>query len=293
MIKSMTAFASAEEAEHGYTVTAEIRTYNSRHLDISLRIPHIYMRLEDRSKSLISGRLSRGRVEIHIKIRDVSDPDYIVETDAPKMRALQAAVAQLKTGYDIPGELPLEFLLGSGGVIRLTESEKDIESCWPVLEACLVRALDDLDVMRHREGDAISRDFETRLEFIEQSLKRIKTDSTGLPSLYQERLKERIASLTKGLVEIDPARIAQEAAFHADRSDIAEEIVRADSHLKQFRSIMASETSPGRKLNFLLQEFNREFNTMGAKVGNADLSHIIVGVKSELEKIREQVQNVE
>ncbi len=293
MIKSMTAFSSAEKTEHGYTVTAEIRTYNSRYLDITLRIPHTYLRLEDRIKTLVSRRLSRGRIEVHIQIREVSDPEYLVEIDAPKMKALQASVARLKTTYDIPGELPLEYLLGSGGVIRLVESEKDIEISWPAIETCLARALDDLDAMRNREGDAISRDFEKRLDFIEQSLKQIKAASTGLPSLYQERLKDRIASLTNGMVEIDPARIAQEAAFHADRSDISEEIVRADSHLKQFRSIMASEEAAGRKLNFLLQEFNREFNTMGSKAGNADLSHIIVSVKSELEKIREQVQNVE
>ena len=293
MIKSMTAFSSVEKTEHGYTVTAEIRTYNSRYLDITLRIPHTYLRLEDRIKTLVSRRLSRGRIEIHIQIREVSDPEYLVEIDAPKMKALQASVAQLKTTYDIPGELPLEYLLGSGGVIRLVESEKDIEISWPVIETCLARALDDLDAMRNREGDALSQDFEKRLDFIEQSLKQIKAASTGLPSLYQERLKDRIASLTNGMVEIDPARIAQEAAFHADRSDISEEIVRADSHLKQFRSIMASEEAAGRKLNFLLQEFNREFNTMGSKAGNADLSHIIVSVKSELEKIREQVQNVE
>jgi uncharacterized protein (TIGR00255 family) len=293
MIKSMTAFSSVEKTEHGYTVTAEIRTYNSRYLDIALRIPHTYIRLEDRIKSLVSGRLARGRIEIHVQIRDVSEPDYIVEIDTPKMKALQAAVSQLKATHDIPGELPLEYLLGAGGVIRLVESEKDIEACWSVIETCLAHALDDLDTMRNREGDAISRDFEKRLNFIEQSLIQIKTASTGLPLLYQERLKDRIASLTNGMVEVDPARIAQEAAFHADRSDISEEIVRADSHLKQFRSIMASEEAGGRKLNFLLQEFNREFNTMGSKAGIADLSHIIVSVKSELEKIREQVQNVE
>ena len=128
---------------------------------------------------------------------------------------------------------------------------------------------------------------------IEQALTQIKTVSAGLLPLYQERLKERIASLTSGMVDIEPGRIAQEAAFYADRSDISEEIVRAGSHLKQFRDIMNGDEPAGRKLNFLLQEFNREFNTMGAKAGNAEVSHMIVGVKSELEKIREQVQNVE
>ena len=293
MIKSMTAFAGAEKTEHGITATVEIRTYNSRYLDMSLRMPQTYTRLEDRVKTIITRRLTRGRIEVHLQIRDVSDPDYLVEIDASKMKALQSAFAQLKAAYDIEGEFPLDFLLGAGGVIRLSEPEKDIEASWPAVEHCLETALGDLEAMRDREGNAIFRDFEKRLGGIERSLIRIRAASAGLLPVYQERLKERIAVLTDGMVALDAGRIAQEAALYADRSDISEEIVRADSHLKQFRAIMAAEEPGGRKLNFLLQEFNREFNTMGAKAGNAEVSHIIVNVKSELEKIREQVQNVE
>jgi len=293
MINSMTAFAASETAEDGITATVEIRTYNSRYLDIALRIPHIYGRFEDRIKAAVSRRLARGRIEIHLQIRDVSDSDFLVEIDAPKMKALQSASAQLKATYGIEGDFPLDFLLGAGGVIKLSEPEKDIESCWPLIARCLDEALTDLDVMREREGKAIARDFDKRLNDIEKALQQIREASSGLLPLYQERLKERIASLTNGMVEIDPGRIAQEAAFYADRSDISEEIVRAESHLKQFRTFMDAGEPSGRKLNFLLQEFNREFNTMGAKSGNADVSHLIVGVKSELEKIREQVQNVE
>ena len=147
--------------------------------------------------------------------------------------------------------------------------------------------------MRKKEGDFISQDFKKRLKYIEQTLNKIKRASKDLLSHYQEKLKERMAALTQGIVEIESSRIAQEAAFLADRSDISEEIVRARSHLKQFRDIMTASEPSGRKLNFLLQEFTREFNTMGVKAGNADVSHMIVGVKTELEKIREQVQNVE
>ncbi len=293
MIKSMTAFAGSNKSAGGTTAAVEIRTYNSRYLDIALRMPQAYVRLEDRVKALVSQRLERGRIEIHLQIRDVSDPDYNVEIDATRMKALQSASAQLKAAYGIEGDFPLEFLLGAGGVIKLSEPEKDIESYWPVIEDCIEEALRDLDVMRGREGKAIGRDIDRRLIDIEHFLEQIKGASAGLLSFYQERLKERIASLTNGMVDIDPGRIAQEAAFYADRSDISEEIVRAESHLKQFRAIMAAEEPAGRKLNFLLQEFNREFNTMGAKAGNAGVSHVIVNAKSELEKIREQVQNVE
>ena len=150
-----------------------------------------------------------------------------------------------------------------------------------------------LDQMRQKEGDYTARDLTDRLDFISASIDRIATDSADLLGHYSERLQECIAALTRGTVELDPQRIAQEAAFLADRSDISEEIVRAKSHVHQFRDFMQSDDPAGRKLNFLLQELNREFNTMGSKIGNADVAHVVVDVKAELEKLREQVQNIE
>ena len=161
------------------------------------------------------------------------------------------------------------------------------------MQDCLKSALDQLDAMRKAEGDNMAADFKQRLDAIERMLQEIESEAAGLPDVYRQRLKERIDALTHGMVEIDEARIAQEAALLADRSDISEEIVRAKSHIQQFRARMHDDTPAGRPLNFLLQEFNREFNTMGAKSGKADMSHVIVAVKSELEKLREQIQNVE
>jgi uncharacterized protein (TIGR00255 family) len=289
----MTAFASAENSENGYTASTEIRTYNSRYLDIVLRLPQNFLSLEDGIKRLVSDRVSRGRIEIILQLRDNSDPDLDMEIDAAKVKAYQTAVARLKEEFHIRGELTAEFLLSCAGIIRMVESEKDIESCRPFIEKCVAAALDDLDIMRKREGDVIAGDFRKRLGYIEACLERIQRTSADLLPLYQQRLKDRISDLTKGVVEIDPVRVAQEASFYADRSDISEEIIRAGSHLKQFHTIMAAEEPAGRKLNFLLQEFTREFTTMGTKAGNAEVSHIVVEVKSELEKIREQVQNVE
>ena len=289
----MTAFASAKVAEGGYAITSEIRTYNARYLDITLRIPHSYLFMEEQIKSLISKQVSRGRIEVMIQIRDESDPDYEVEVDTAKMRAYEKALKQLKSTFHTGDRLPIEFLMSTAGIIKFVEPDKNMEAVWPVLEHCLRSALDDLDAMRVKEGDFLSQDFISRLGFIHDCLEQIRQAADDLLPYYQERLKERIHALTKGGVDVDPARIAQEAAFLADRSDITEEIVRADSHLNQFQSIMDSAEPAGRKLNFLLQEFNREFNTMGAKAGNAEVSHLIVTVKSELEKIREQVQNVE
>lgn len=292
-MKSMTAFSRAEQTHEQMSVAAEIRSYNSRYLDTTLRIPQEYLPLEDRIKGLISEKIARGRVELKLRIRDESEESCAFEINEPKAAAYHDALARLKEMFDIEGEISLELLARAGGIIRPAEPDHDLEACWPVIAACVNQALDALDEMRKTEGDFIAKDFAERLDAIESWLHQIENASDGLLLHYQERLKERIAALTKGMTEIDPTRLAQEAAFLADRSDISEEIVRAKSHIQQFHTIMASEEPAGRKLSFLLQEFNREFNTMGSKTGNADVAHLVVTVKSELEKIREQVQNVE
>ena len=293
MMKSMTAFARTKIDKDGYAITTELRTYNARYLDIVLRIPHSFLPLEEQLKSLIADSISRGRIEASIQIRDESDPDYEIEVDSAKMRAYKKGLKALNNVFHTEDHLPADFLMGSAGIIRFVEPEKNLEAVWPGLKQCLESTLDDVDAMRQKEGEYIAQDFKSRLTFIQKCLDQIRQSAEDLLSHYQERLKDRINDLTKGSVDIDPARIAQEAAILADRSDISEEIVRASSHLQQFRNIMESAEPAGRKLNFLLQEFNREFNTMGAKAGNAQVSHTIVSVKSELEKIREQVQNVE
>ena len=293
MINSMTAFARAEKTETKLAVLTEIRSYNSRYLDVALRISQKYLVLEDKIKSLISSRVDRGRIEINVQIRDDSDEAFAFEIDERKAAAYHQVLVRLKERFSIDTEIPLNLLAGVEGIIQPVQIDRDMEACRPVVEDCISEALSDLVAMRKREGDFLVKDFNKRLDFIEKSIDQIKKKSGGLLSYYQERLKERIAILTQGVVEMDPVRIAQEAAFLVDRSDISEEIIRAKSHIKQFYAIMDSEGPSGRKLNFLLQELNREFNTMGSKAGNADVSHMIVDVKSELEKIREQVQNVE
>jgi uncharacterized protein (TIGR00255 family) len=293
MIKSMTAFAAAENTVDQLTVTAEIRSYNSRHLDIFLRIPPAYQSLEDQIKALIADRVSRGRVEIRVQIDDSSETASELEVDFSRARALVSAFNDLKSQFDLKNDITLDLLISAGGLIKTVEKVQKEDIVWPVIRDCIQLALDDYEAMRQKEGDFIAEDFEQRLSFIDGCLEQIHKKSEGLLTHYQQRLKERIAQLTQNSVELDPARIAQEAAFLADRSDIAEEIVRAKSHLNQFRQMMNAVEPAGRKLNFLLQELNREFNTMGSKVCNADVAHLVIDVKSELEKIREQIQNVE
>jgi uncharacterized protein (TIGR00255 family) len=194
--------------------------------------------------------------------------------------------------FSLKSPITLEMMAGAG-IIKPSESEKDMNAAWSVVQPCMHEAVRLLVDMRKQEGEFLSGDIRTRLEFIETQLSKIENESGGLVAHYQDRLIRRIQKITQGIIDIDPGRIAQEAAFLADRSDISEEIVRAKSHLHQFRQIMDAPEPGGRKLNFLLQEMNREFNTMGSKTESASVSYGVVEVKTELEKIREQVQNVE
>jgi len=293
MIKSMTAFAQKEQSQDGLVVTTEVRSYNSRHLDVALRISHGYQALEEQIKALVKDRLERGRLEVKVRIQDHAQTEQSFEVDTQRalsfyeaLRSLQAAVA-----LDLP--VTLDLFVNASGAIRPAEGQKDLDACWPAVQACVVAALEDLDEMRQREGAFIAQDFTERLALLEALVANVARQAEGLVDQYQDRLRERMMKLTSEIVVLDPQRIAQEAALLADRSDISEEVVRVRSHLAQYRLIMQADAPAGRKLNFLLQEFNREFNTMGAKAGKADIAYLIVDAKAEIEKLREQVQNVE
>ncbi len=249
--------------------------------------------MEDKLKELINARIARGRLELRLQIEDRSNEAAALEIDEARANALMAIFEQLSTQYKLKDEITLNMLLNAGGIIKPVEKSPNEEMIWAVVKDCTALALEDLEAMRQTEGDFIASDFRQRLDFICDWLEQIKKGSVHLLAQYQQRLTDRIAALTKNIVELDPTRVAQEAAFLADRSDISEEITRAESHLNQFEQIMQAPEPAGRKLNFLLQELNREFNTMGSKIGDATIAHLIINVKSELEKIREQIQNVE
>ncbi len=293
MIKSMTGFAAAEVFDGDLSVSTDIRAVNSRHLDLALRIPAGFSGLEEKIKGLINRKIVRGRLEVKIQIKDATENAIAFEIDWARAEGMYAAIKTLTDKLGLQNNITVDHLLSVGGLIRPVETVDESEKVWETVETCLERALADLDAMRRKEGEFIANDLFARLDFIESDLAEIEDNSANLIERYQERLMERIAVLTKETVEIDPARLAQEAAYLADRSDISEEIVRAKSHIEQFRQIMQSKEPGGRKLNFLLQELHREFNTIGSKIGHAETAHRVVEVKAELEKIREQIQNVE
>lgn len=293
MIKSMTAFANNEQTMDDISIKVEIRTYNSRHLDIQLRMPPGYQVLEEKLKTLISGCVARGRVDVKLHIDDLSEAAVAFEVDEARARAYHQALKNLKKILGLEGPLPMEWITARSDFIKPREVESNMNKIWTCLADCMQRGLADVDAMRRKEGAFIANDFRERMQFLKQSIDQIEDHSTGLLEQYKQRLMERISVLTEQRLALDEGRLEQEAAFLTDKSDISEEIIRVRSHLAQFEAIMAAEAPSGHKLNFLLQEINREFNTIGSKSVKTDISHLVVNVKSELEKIREQVQNVE
>ncbi|MFO7685757.1 MAG: YicC/YloC family endoribonuclease [Desulfobacterales bacterium] len=293
MIKSMTAFARSETGDALRSVIVEIRAYNSRHLDLALRLPSACAGLEDKIRGLVAASVTRGRVELRLQTEAKTEAAVAFAVNVPRAVAYYRALTELKELVNIDTPVTLEQLVGLGDVIKPAEVENELVSVWPLIETGLGRALSDLDAMRRREGAFIAADIGQRIDGVVLILDRVEAAASGQLEKYRDRLKERIAALTDGIVAIDGDRIMQEAAILAERSDITEEIVRATSHLAQFRALMLAEEPAGRKLNFLIQELNREFNTIGSKTDKSAIAHMVVDIKAELEKIREQVQNVE
>ncbi len=293
MIKSMTAFSSEETTRDTITVSVEIRCYNSRHLDLAIRLPSRSQHLEDTVRQRASTAIQRGRVEIRVGVKHETARGVGCQINEELADAHYNALVALKDRYGLAGPVELDHLARINGIIEPAEPEIDDSTVREILEETLSRGLDAAERMREAEGRALAADIDERINRIEALLEQIESQTGDLLEQCRTRLEDRINEMTRGMVDIDPGRIAQEAAFMADRSDISEEITRAKSHLDQFRKLMAADEPAGKPLNFLLQEFSREFNTMGSKVGNAAISHVIVTVKTEIEKIREQVQNAE
>ncbi|MBF0259984.1 MAG: DUF1732 domain-containing protein, partial [Desulfamplus sp.] len=250
------------------------------------------------------------RIEIRIAIEDQSEEASQFQVDLPRAQSYYKALCQLKDQFSLESAISIEHLLDGKEMIKPAEKRLDDDTViWNSVAKAVSVALDSLEAMRASEGENLAKDLVERMDYIEGALSKIEQEATSLPQIYKDRLMERISALmsTNGTQHgiaashgspnfehlIDPVRLSQEAAILADKSDISEEIVRARSHVTLFRNIITSPEPGGRKLNFLIQEFNREFNTMGSKSGRAELSHMIVDLKSELEKIREQIQNIE
>ena len=293
MIKSMTAYGRGEYHLGDTQFIAETRSLNNRHLDIILRIPRNYQVLEKELKDTISSRIRRGRVEVSVHIENNGEESpYSLELNVPLVNSYIKILHQLAEQFDLDKEIQVDSLLQMKDVLLFRPEEVDMDKLRPGFQHVVEQTIDSLDMMRVKEGEAIEADFVKRLDLLEEYVNEVDRRAPIVVEEYRKRLKDRIDHIIED-VALDESRLAQEVAFFAERSDITEEIVRTRSHLKQFREYLLMDDALGRRLDFLIQEINREVNTLSSKASDALISKVVVEMKAELEKLREQVQNVE
>jgi uncharacterized protein (TIGR00255 family) len=292
MLKSMTGYGRTEGETTLGKVLVEIRSVNHRYCDINIKLPKRLGSFETRIKELTRSQVSRGRIDISLKVDSGEEEKIQLTVDFHLAEQYYRALQALKKNLQLKDKITLAMLAGAKDLITAKEEVVDIEPYWQEMIPILKRSFKEMDEMKRSEGEALARDLQLRLEKIHQQLEEIKHLFPSRLEGYQKRLRERIRSILAG-VEVDANRFHQEVAFLAERADITEEIVRMESHLAQFVLLLEGEEPVGRKMDFLLQEIHREINTVSAKANDAEISQRVVEIKSELEKIREQVQNVE
>ncbi|MCX8116518.1 MAG: YicC family protein [Desulfobacterota bacterium] len=292
MLRSMTGYGKGEGETTLGRLTVEVRSVNHRYSDINLKLPKRLSVFEPRIRELIRSRASRGRIDLSVKLEATADEKIRLQIDTELADQYVRALLELKERFHLQGEITLELLAGAKDVIVAKEESGEVEPYWREMLPILQRSLDGLDEMRRAEGEALARDLRIRLSQIQHHLEAIETRLPSHLEAYQERFRERLKGLLQG-VEVDPLRFQQEIALLTERLDVTEEIVRTKSHLQQLASLFEEREAVGRKMDFLLQEIHREVNTISSKASDAYMSQRVVEIKSELEKIREQVQNVE
>jgi uncharacterized protein (TIGR00255 family) len=289
----MTGFGRGNITAEEHIVSVEIKTVNNRYLDLNLRLNQEMQPLEAQIKKMLSARLSRGRVDIYLNYERAGEINY--ELNRPLIIGYLSALKKLHENFDLTGEPDINVIARLPNVMQPAKDGLSEEFAQTVVVA-FEQALTELDAMRQTEGESLKAELEYRLKLIEEALNVIEPESAGVAEEYRQRLTKRInemLSKTDAQIEIDQGRLAQEVAFLSDRCDISEEIARLKSHIEQFRAIMGEEKDVGKRLDFLTQELNREANTITSKTTNMNIKNAALSLKSEIEKIREQVQNVE
>lgn len=291
-VKSMTGFGRGRQTEGDVEVVVEVRAVNHRFLDISLRLPRGYNSFEPDIRKIISDRMHRGRFEVVVSRMGGRGGFMDVALDQGLAENYHRCLVELRDMLGLSTEIALSDVLTLKEIVLPVEKMNGLDHEWPLVEASLRGALDALDEMRSAEGASLWRDIEQRLLSIRETGHRIEPLVAQVTRVTKEKLARRIQDLTGGL-ELDADRLLQEVALIADRSDVTEELTRLESHVEQFLSFGREGSPLGRKLDFLLQELQREINTLGSKSASTDIALHVVNIKAELEKIREQTQNIE
>lgn len=292
MAKSMTGFGRAQVNRSGYLVNCEIKSVNHRYLDIGLRISRRYNILEDRIKDEIKHRLNRGRVEISFNIEKTEDSRRNIKLDKGLAIAYYNNLKELAENLNISQEINLIDIFRLPEVFSLEDKEEDLELLWDLVAEALNDAMTGLLEMRRKEGENLAGDIKQRSSQILNMVQELEKRSPQVVSEYDQKLRSRIADLLD-TDALDEQRVIQEVVLFADKTSITEEIVRLKSHLQHLDELMESRDSMGRKCDFLIQELFREINTVASKANDLEMNRIVIEVKAELEKIREQVQNIE
>ncbi len=296
MIQSMTGFGRASISVDSAEYDIEVRSVNHRHLDARVRTPRALASFESDIKARIQQRIGRGKVDLNVLVAENGFPPASVAVDLGVAREYARAVRQLVEIEGLSGTLSIDTLVSLPGVMRLSEPELALEKLGEALREGAENALNALEAMRSTEGAAIERDLLARMERVESLASSVERRSGAVREAVTARLRKRTEQLRDETGLLDEARLHQEIVIAADRMDITEELVRLRSHIEQFRGVVASagvDNPVGRRLDFLMQEFVREVNTIGGKASDAPIAHEVVELKTELERIREQVQNIE
>ncbi len=292
MLLSMTGFGRGEARTARGVLEVEIRSVNHRFSEISIRLPKPLSLLEGRVRERLGSRLSRGKVTVSISLEGDEGELGRLVVNHPVARRYQQVLAELREGYGLKGEVELAAFLALPDVVTWERDEVTEEDGWRLLSPALEQAVEDILQMKRREGDTLGRDLIQRLDGMGEALRRIEGRVPEMVAGLRTRLLDRLAEAGNDL-EYNRNRLETEAVLFADRTDCTEECVRLRSHLQMFRELIAAEEPAGRKLNFLLQEMNREANTIGSKAQEVSIAREVIGLKEEIEKIREQVQNFE
>ncbi|MCI9157603.1 YicC family protein [bacterium 1xD42-67] len=288
----MTGYGRAEENFGGCTITVELRSVNNRYLDCNVRIPRLYLFAEEAIKSRVQGTISRGKVDVFVTLDSTGAEKVQVSVNKPAADGYYAALKQLAEDYGLSDDISVALLSRFPEVLLAEKAEEDVEQMARDICSVLDRALADFDRMRAREGERLKADILSRAAAIEAKVALVEARSPQTVAEHRAKLEARMNEVLAN-TQLDPARILTEAAIFADKVAVDEETVRLRSHTEQLREMLSKGGATGRKLDFLIQEFNREANTIGSKCSDLEISSHVVDIKAEIEKIREQVQNIE
>lgn len=291
----MTAFGRARQTVGGKDITAEIKSVNNRYFDCTVKISRLYSFLEDKIKQYLQSKgISRGKVEVFVSIDLIEQDGVEINLDTAYAKSYIDALYKLRDTFDLKDDITVSRVAANKDIFTVKKPEDDIEKDWADIKAVLDGALDMFIERRNAEGENLHKNIAEKIESIKGYLKEIEKNSLSDINGYARKLEDRILKfLNDNSVQIDEQRILTEVAIFADKVAIDEELVRLNSHFDAFEDIVKSNEPAGRKLDFLLQEMNRETNTIGSKASNSDTAHLVVNIKNELEKIREQIQNIE